>query len=295
MKIKKGILLAGGHGTRLHPTTLAVNKHLLNIYSKPMVFYSLSTLMLADIREVLIIALPEDLQLYKNLFSDGEYLGMKISYKVQKVPKGIAEAIIIAENFIGEDDFALLLGDNFFYSENFTNILKSSINKVKGAFIFAYYVNNPQDYGIVEFDRNKKIMSIKEKPKKPNSNFAITGLYFYKNIAKKFVKKIKPSKRGELEISSLNNYFKKKNLLDVQILGRGVAWLDTGSYDGLLEASNFVYSIEKRQSLLINCPDEIAYRKKWIDNKTLTKNANKLKNSSYGKYLLKISKETIYY
>ncbi len=293
--MKKGILLSGGYGTRLHPTTLAMNKHFLNIYSKPMIFYSISILMLANIKEILIIALSKDILLYKNLFGNGHRLGIKIKYEIQDFPGGIAESIKIADKFIGNDDFALMLGDNFFYSENLTKILSAAVKKLEGAVVFAYYVKNASEYGIIEFDKKKKVKSIKEKPKNPNSNFAITGLYFYKNVAKKMVSKIKPSKRGELEISSLNNLFLKNNKLDVEILGRGVAWLDTGSYEGLLEASNFVYSIEKRQTLLINCPEEIAYRKKWIDKRMLLKSANIYKNSSYGKYLLRISKESLYY
>lgn len=293
--MKKGILLAGGFGTRLYPNTSVVNKHLLNIYSKPMIYYSLSTLMLAGLREILIISLPEDKKNYKSLLGDGEDFGIKIFYETQVVPRGIAESILIAENFLEKDDFALILGDNLFYSESLTLILKECIKNLRGATILAYHVKNPEDYGIVEFNDKKEVKRIVEKPKKPRSNFAVTGLYFYKNIAVSYAKKIKPSNRGELEITALNNLFLKNKGLDLEILGRGVAWLDTGSFEGLLEANNFVYSIEKRQSLLINCPEEIAYRKNWINKSILRKKAKKNKNSPYGKYLERILKEKLYY
>ena len=290
MKMKrKGIILLGGHGSRLYPITKSVNKHLLPIFDKPMIYYSLSVLMLAGIREILFITNPEDLSTYKKLFSDGSKLGLKIEYKVQSKPRGIAEAFIIGEKFLDNKPSALVLGDNIFYGNNLSKILQKANLRKKGATIFAYSVNDPSRYGILEFNKSKKIISIKEKPKKPKSNYAVTGLYFYDQKVIKYAKEIKPSARGELEITDINKKYLKNKNLNVELLERGHAWLDTGTNKSLIEASSFISNIQERQGLKISCIEEIAFKKKFITKEQLLQIANSMKNSEYGNYLKKIS------
>ena len=290
-KIVKAIILAGGAGTRLHPTTLAVSKQMLPIYDKPMVYYPLSVVMLAGIREVLVISTPRDVPVFQELLADGSQLGMKISYAVQKEPKGLAEAFIIGEGFIGSDNVMLVLGDNIFYGSRLSETLADAAKLEEGAIIFGYQVPNPQEYGIVEFDKNGKVLSLEEKPKLPKSNYAIPGLYFYDNNVVQIAKTIKPSARGELEITSVNAEYLKRGKLKVDLLGRGTAWLDTGTHDGLLEASNFVAIFQRRQGLYISCIEEIAYRKKYINREQLLKIAEPMRKTNYGKYLIKIAEE----
>ena len=290
MKMKrKGIILLGGHGSRLYPITKSVNKHLLPIYDKPMVYYSLSVLMLAGIREILFITNPEDLSIYKKFFSDGSKLGLKIEYKVQPKPRGIAEAFIIGEKFLDNKPSALVLGDNIFYGNNLSKILQKANLRKKGATVFAYSVNDPSRYGVLELNKSKKIISIKEKPKKPKSNYAVTGLYFYDQKVIKYAKEIKPSERGELEITDINKKYLENKNLNVELLERGHAWLDTGTNKSLIEASLFISNIQERQGLKISCIEEIAFKKKFIKKKQLLQIANSLKNSEYGNYLKKIS------
>lgn len=287
----KGIILAGGRGTRLYPITKVICKQLLPIYDKPMIYYPLSVLMLAGIRDILIISTPNDLPRFKDLLRDGSDFGLKFSYKEQLEPKGIAEAFIIGENFIGKDDVCLVLGDNIFYGHGLTDLLKKSVQYVankKGAIVFGYYVNDPERYGIVEFDKKWNVLSIEEKPKEPKSNFAITGLYFYDNNVVNIVKGLTPSGRGELEITDVNKEYLKKGKLKVELLGRGYAWLDTGTHESLLDASEFIATIEKRQGLKVACIEEIAYRLGYITEGQLIKLASSLNNSEYGKYLSKI-------
>lgn len=287
---RKGIILLGGHGSRLYPITKSVNKHLLPIFDKPMIYYSLSVLMLAGIREILFITNPEDLSTYKKLFSDGSKLGLKIEYKVQSKPRGIAEAFIIGEKFLDNKPSALVLGDNIFYGNNLSKILQKANLRKKGATIFAYNVNDPSRYGILEFNKSKKkIISIKEKPKKPKSNYAVTGLYFYDQKVIKYAKEIKPSAREELEITDINKKYLKNNNLNFELLERGHAWLDTGTIKSLIEASSFISNIQERQGLKISCIEEIAFKKKFITKKQLLQIANSMKNSEYGNYLKKIS------
>tara|TARA_B100000029_G_scaffold486477_1_gene540881 strand:- start:2045 stop:2917 length:873 start_codon:yes stop_codon:yes gene_type:complete len=284
----KGIILAGGAGTRLHPVTHVISKQLLPIYNKPMIFYPLSTLMLAGIREILIISTPKDIDDYKNLLGSGEKYGLYLSYKIQPYPNGLAEAFILGENFIKNDDVCLILGDNIFYGKGLPKLLKETVNKVKNgkdSIIFGYNVSNAQRYGVIEFNKNYKILSIEEKPDKPKSNFAVIGLYFYKNDVISISKKIQPSDRGELEITSVNNQLLNQNKLNVQLLGRGFAWLDTGTHDSLLEASNFIKTIESRQGLKISCIEEIAFKYGYIDQNVL-KNHAKNYNNEYGNYLM---------
>ena len=286
----KGIILAGGFGTRLHPVTRSVSKQLLPIYNKPMIFYPLSTLMLAGIRNILIISTPHDIDNYKILLGDGSNYGLKIDYQVQNLPKGLAEAFLIGEEFIGNDDVCLVLGDNIFYGQGLPKLLKDAVNKVengKKSIVFGYNVSNPSDYGVVEFNDKEKVISIEEKPVIPKSNYAVVGLYFYKNNVINISKKIKPSKRGELEITSVNNQFLKNGLLDVELMSRGYAWLDTGTHDSLLEASNFIKTIETRQGLKISCIEEIAYKYGYIDKFKLEENARKY-NNEYGNYLISL-------
>ncbi len=286
----KGIILAGGSGTRLYPLTKAVIKQLLPIYDKPMIYYPLSILMLAEIREILIISTPKDLPRFIDLFGDGSTLGLKLSYIEQPSPDGLAQAFILGKDFIGSDDVALILGDNIFYGDGLINLLKSSINIVenkKRSVVFGYYVNDPERYGVIEFDSEKKAISIEEKPLKPKSNYAVTGIYFYTNKVIKISENIKPSDRGELEITTVNEEFLKLNELEVKFMGRGYAWLDTGTHESLLEASNFIETIEKRQGLKIACIEEIAYENSWIDKNQLLKLAQPLKKSGYGEYLIK--------
>ena len=290
MKMKrKGIILLGGHGSRLYPITKSLNKHLLPIYDKPMIYYSLSVLMLAGIREILFITNPEDLCIYKKFFSDGSKLGLKIEYKVQPKPRGIAEAFIIGEKFLDNKPSALVLGDNIFYGNNLSKILQKANLRKKGATVFAYSVNDPSRYGVLELNKSKKIISIKEKPKKPKSNYAVTGLYFYDQKVIKYAKEIKPSERGELEITDINKKYLENKNLNVELLERGHAWLDTGTNKSLIEASLFISNIQERQGLKISCIEEIAFKKKFITKKQLLQIANSMKNSEYGNYLKKIS------
>lgn len=284
----KGIILAGGKGTRLYPSTKAISKQIIPVYDKPMIYYPLSVLMLCGIREVLIITTKRDLPFFKSLLSTGKQLGMNFLYKIQDNPSGIAEAFILGEDFIKEDSVCLVLGDNIFYGQGFTPLLEKAVTLNEGALIFAYYVNNPSAYGIVGFDVNGKATSLEEKPRNPKSNYAIPGLYFYDNSVIKIAKNLKPSKRGELEITDVNKNYLKAGKLNVQVLGRGFAWLDTGSHDSLLEASNFVQTVQKRQGLYIACLEEIAYRKGFITKKQLQLLAQALITTDYGKYLMEL-------
>lgn len=286
----KGIVLAGGSGTRLYPITYAVSKQLLPIYDKPMIYYPISILMLAGIREILIISTPHDISGYKNLFGDGSGFGLEISYAIQPNPDGIAQSFLIGENFIGDSNVALALGDNIFYGQHFSNYLKKAVSRDSGATIFGYHVKDPERFGVIEFDNSSKVLSIEEKPVNPKSNYAITGLYFYDNNVINIAKSIKPSARGELEISDINNeYLKDKNLF-AEILGRGFAWLDTGTHDSLIEAGQFVQTIEHRQGLKIACLEEIALNNKWIEKEIIRKKSELLKKTSYGSYLAELLK-----
>lgn len=283
----KGIILAGGSGTRLYPITKAVSKQILPLYDKPMIYYPLSVLMLAGIREVLIISTPRDIKLFEELFGNGSWLGMHFEYAVQEKPRGLADAFIVGKKFIGNDDVALVLGDNIFYGQSFTGTLKNAAEKIrneKGAVIFGYYVKDPTAYGVVEFDGSGKVLGIEEKPAKPKSNYAVPGLYFYDNSVVKIAENVKPSTRGEIEITSVNNEYLSQKQLKVELLGRGMAWLDTGTYDGLLEASNFIATIEKRQGMYVSCIEEIAYRNGWISKDSLLRMAAEYK-TEYGRYL----------
>jgi glucose-1-phosphate thymidylyltransferase len=286
----KGIILAGGAGTRLYPLTMITSKQLLPIYDKPMIYYPLTTLMLADIRDILIISTPQDLPNFERLLGDGSQFGLKLSYKVQPSPDGLAQAFLIGERFIGGDNCALILGDNIFYGGGLVNKLKIAVqNAHEGkATIFGYYVNDPGRFGIVEFDEDGQVISVEEKPREPKSNYCITGLYFYDNRVVEFAKQVKPSARGELEITDLNRIYLEDGNLKAQILGRGFAWLDTGTMDSLVEAAEFVQMIEKRQGVKISAPEEIAYRNGWIDKKTLFKSAERYGKSPYGEHLMRV-------
>ena len=287
MYLMKGIILAGGSGTRLYPVTKSVSKQILPLYDKPMIYYPLSVLMLAGIREILIISTPRDLPFFKSLFGDGSWLGMQFEYAVQEAPKGLAEAFIIGKDFIKDENVALVLGDNVFYGQYFSSILKQAVENIEknqGATIFGYYVKEPSSYGVVEFDENFNALNIEEKPKHPKSNYAVPGLYFYDNSVVKKALQVEPSERGELEITSINNDYLKEGNLKVQILGRGMAWLDTGTHDGLLEASNFIATIQKRQGMYVSCIEEIAYRKGWLTKEQLIEYSMQYKNE-YGEYL----------
>ena len=289
----KGIILAGGSGTRLYPITKGVSKQLLPVYDKPMIYYPLSVLMLAGIQDILIISTPEDLPNFKKLLGDGSEIGLQLSYKIQPSPDGLAQAFVIGEEFIGNDDVCLVLGDNIFYGYGFTGILKNAIkNVINGkSTVFGYYVNDPERYGVADFDVDGNVISIEEKPIDPKSNFAVVGLYFYTNDVVQIAKNIKPSHRGELEITSVNQEYLKQQNLKVELLGRGFAWLDTGTHDSLMEAGQFIETIEKRQGLKVACLEEIAFRMKYIDKPQLKKLAEPLKKNGYGQYLLKLAKE----
>lgn len=287
----KGIILAGGAGTRLYPVTRAISKQLLPIYDKPMIYYPLSVLLLAGIRDILIISTPRDIPAYKELLGDGSQLGVQFNYATQEQPRGLADAFIVGEEFICKDRVALILGDNVFYGQGFTGILKSVLERQEGATIFGYYVQNPVDFGVVEFDDNLNVVSIEEKPQSPKSNYAVPGLYFYDNDVIEIAKNVKPSKRGEIEITSVNNEYLHRRQLKVELFGRGMAWLDTGSHSGLLEASNFVEAIQKRQGLYVACIEEIAFRKGYIDKMQMLALAKPLEKMDYGQYLISIVEE----
>ena len=284
----KGIILAGGSGTRLYPITLGISKQMLPIYDKPMIYYPLSVLMLAGIRKILIISTPSDLPNFKRLLGDGSDFGIELSYAEQESPSGLAQAFIIGEKFIGTDRVCLILGDNIFYGYSFSKMLKSAILRKKGATLFAYHVTDPKRFGVVEFNKNKKVMSIKEKPKNPKSNYAITGLYFYDNRVIKIAKSLKPSSRGELEITDINNTYLKWDDLNVEIMGRGFSWLDTGTHETLMTAGHFVQAIEESQGLKIGCLEEIAFNNDWLDSEIIKKKGKLLSKTSYGQYLLGI-------
>ena len=286
----KGIILAGGSGTRLYPLTKSISKQIMPIYDKPMIYYPLSVLMLANIREILIISTERDLPVFRELLGDGSDFGVKLEYKVQEKPNGLAEAFLIGEEFIGDDNVALILGDNIFFGSGFSGLLEEAGKITEGAVIFGYPVKDPTSYGVVEFDQNGKAISLEEKPKVPKSNFAIPGLYFYDNTVVEKAKNVKPSSRGELEITTINEMYLNEKNLNVKILGRGIAWLDTGTHEALLEAANFVEAIQKRQGFYIACIEEIAYKKGWIDNKKLDELAETLQKTEYGKYLKELKK-----
>ena len=285
---RKGIILAGGSGSRLYPVTQSISKQLLPVYDKPMIYYPLTTLMLGDIREILIISTPQDLPKFKKLFGDGSQWGLSLSYKTQPTPDGIAQSFILGEDFIGDDLITLILGDNIFYGNDLEKVLSSANKNYSGATIFAYQVKDPERYGVVQFNKNNDVISIDEKPLNPKSNFAITGLYYYDQTVVQIAKDLKPSKRNELEITDINEKYLEKNNLSVELLRRGFAWLDTGTHQSLLEASQFICTIESRQGLKIACPEEVAYRKNWISKTDLKALAQPLLKNEYGKYLLKI-------
>lgn len=290
-KSRKGIILAGGSGTRLYPITMGTSKQLLPIYDKPMIYYPLSVLMLAGINDILVISTPEDLPNFEKLLGDGKEIGIKLSYKVQPSPDGLAQAFILGEEFIGSDDVCLILGDNIYYGQGFSEKLKRASQQQVGATVFGYYVNDPERFGVVEFDNSGKALSIEEKPEKPKSNYAVTGLYFYDNRVVEIAKNIKPSHRGELEITDVNNVYLQQGGLNVELLGRGFAWLDTGTHDSLIEASQFVQTIEHRQGLKVACLEEIAFNNGWITVDELKERGEFFKKTGYGQYLLKLYQE----
>lgn len=288
----KGIILAGGSGTRLHPITKSVSKQILPIYDKPMIYYPLSVLMLAGIKDILIISTPRDINSFKELLGDGSQVGLTIDYAIQEQPRGLADAFIVGEKFIGNDRVALVLGDNIFYGYGFSERLERAVNREKGATIFGYHVSNPTEFGVVEFDKNNNVISIEEKPAVPKSNYAVPGLYFYDNDVVEIAKNVKPSARGEIEITAVNNEYLRRGTLKVELFGRGMAWLDTGTHRGLLEAANFVEAIQTRQGLYVACIEEIAYRKGFINREQIIELAKPLEKIEYGKYLLKLADET---
>lgn len=289
----KGIILAGGSGTRLYPITSSISKQMLPIYDKPMIYYPLSVLMLAGIREILIISTPRDLPGFRNLLGDGKSIGLNFSYREQPSPDGLAQAFIIGEEFIGKDPVCMILGDNIFYGHGFGDTLLQTAKMRKGACVFGYYVTDPERYGVVEFDKNRKVISIEEKPVHPKSNYAVTGLYFYDNTVVEKAKALKPSPRGELEITDLNRVYLEEGSLDIRLMGRGMAWLDTGTYESLLQAANFIATLEQRQGLKASCIEEIAYKREFITRDQLLELAQPIKNSQYGKYLIRIANEEI--
>jgi glucose-1-phosphate thymidylyltransferase len=291
MTARKGIILAGGSGTRLHPATLCVSKQLLPVYDKPMIYYPLSTLMLAGIRDILIISTPQDTARFHQLLGDGKRWGLNLSFAVQPSPDGLAQAFLIAESFIGTSESALVLGDNIFYGHDFASLLSSATGRREGATVFAYHVQDPERFGVVEFDARSRVVSIEEKPARPKSNYAVTGLYFYDNDVVRLTRELRPSARGELEITDLNNLYLKQGRLCVEIMGRGYAWLDTGTHDSLLDAGHLIATLEKRQGLKVSCPEEIAFRQGWIDAAQLEKLAQPLASNGYGPYLLRLLNE----
>ena len=285
----KGIILAGGSGTRLYPLTKAISKQIMPVYDKPMIYYPLSTLMLAGIREILVISTPRDLSVFEDLLGDGEQLGLRIEYAVQETPRGLADAFLIGADFIGKDSVALVLGDNIFYGQSFSRVLREVALREKGATIFGYYVRDPREYGVVEFDETGKALSIEEKPEHPKSNYAVPGLYFYDNDVVEIARNVKPSARGEIEITSINNEYLQRGTLRVETLGRGFAWLDTGNHDSLLDAADFVAAFQKRQGLYISCIEEIAYKRGFISKEQLLALAEPLMKTDYGKYLVEVA------
>ena len=293
LKKRKGIILAGGSGTRLYPVTQSISKQLLPVYDKPMIYYPLSTLMLAGIQDILIISTPDDTPRFELLLGDGSQWGLNISYKVQPYPDGLAQAFILGDTFIGNDLSALVLGDNIFYGHDFNELLSHAMVRADGATVFAYHVHDPERYGVAEFDHTNKVLSLEEKPKNPKSNYAVTGLYFYDKDVVAMAKSLKPSPRGELEITDLNRLYLEKEKLNVKIMGRGYAWLDTGTHESLLEASQFIATLENRQGLKVSCPEEIAYRRGWINVNQLEKLAAPLSKNGYGQYLQRVLKEKI--
>jgi len=293
MNTRKGIILAGGSGTRLYPATLAISKQLLPVFDKPMIYYPLSTLMLAGIREILIISTPQDTPRFEQMLGNGHQWGLNIQYAVQASPAGLAQAFLIGESFIGRDLSALVLGDNIFYGYDFHNLLNNAMARTKGATVFAYHVQDPERYGVVDFDSGGKVRALEEKPKQPKSNYAVTGLYFYDQQVVDLAKSLKPSIRGELEITDLNCLYLERGKLNVEVMGRGYAWLDTGTHESLLDASQFIATLESRQGLKVACPEEVAYRQQWIDAAQLERLAQSLTNSGYGQYLLRVLKETL--